>query len=43
MGVARARELAEELRGQAHAALAGFGERARRLGEVADFIVLRKF
>jgi farnesyl diphosphate synthase len=43
MGVARARELAEELRGQAHAALAGLGERARRLGEVADFIVLRKF
>jgi farnesyl diphosphate synthase len=43
MGVARARELAEELRGQAHVALAGFGERARRLGEVADFIVLRKF
>ena len=43
MGVTRARELAEELRGQAHAALAGLGERARRLGEVADFIVLRKF
>jgi farnesyl diphosphate synthase len=43
MGVARARELAEELRGEAHAALADFGERARRLAEVADFIVLRKF
>ena len=43
MSVARARELAEELRGEAHAALAGLGEGARRLGEVADFIVLRKF
>jgi farnesyl diphosphate synthase len=43
MGVARARELAEELRGEAHAALSGIGAPARRLGEVADFIVLRKF
>lgn len=43
MGVVRARELAEELRGEAHAALAGMGEPARRLGEVADFIVLRQF
>ena len=43
MGVARARELARELRAQAHAALAGLGARARRLGELADFIVLRKF
>jgi farnesyl diphosphate synthase len=43
MGVARARQLAEELRGEAHAALAGLGEQARRLGEVADFIVLRQF
>ncbi|MGH8723498.1 MAG: polyprenyl synthetase family protein [Burkholderiales bacterium] len=42
MGLPRARELAEELRGEAHAALAGIGE-ARRLGELADFIVLRKF
>lgn len=43
LGVARARELAEELRGEAHAALSGLGAAARRLGEVADFIVLRKF
>jgi farnesyl diphosphate synthase len=43
MGVARARELAHELRAQAHAALAGLGGRERRLAEVADFIVLRKF
>ena len=43
MGVARARELAEELRVQAHNALADIGAPARRLSEVADFIVLRKF
>ena len=43
LGVARARQLAEELRGEAHAALSGIGAPARRLGEVADFIVLRKF
>jgi farnesyl diphosphate synthase len=43
MGVARARQLAEELRGEAHAALAPLGASARRLGELADFIVLRKF
>jgi farnesyl diphosphate synthase len=43
LGVSQARELAERLRGQAHAALAAIGPRARRLGELADFIVLRKF
>ena len=43
LGVARARELAEELRGEAHGALSGLGAPARRLGELADFIVLRKF
>ena len=43
MGVARARGLAEELRAEAHAALVGIGAPARRLGELADFIVLRKF
>jgi farnesyl diphosphate synthase len=43
MGVAGARRLAEELRAEAHAALAGIGAPARRLGELADFIVLRKF
>jgi farnesyl diphosphate synthase len=43
MGAARAREFAEELRRGAHAALAGFGERAGRLRQLADFIVLRKF
>jgi farnesyl diphosphate synthase len=43
MGVSRARELAQELRQNALHALAGFGERAQRLRELADFIVLRKF
>ena len=43
MGVARARELAQELRQKALDALAGFGERALRLRQIADFIVLRKF
>jgi len=43
MGVGGAREFAETLRRDAHAALADFGERARRLGELADYIVLRKF
>jgi len=43
MGLPQARQFAEELRAQAHAALAGIGAPARRLGEVADFIVLRKF
>ncbi|HKU46523.1 MAG TPA: farnesyl diphosphate synthase, partial [Burkholderiales bacterium] len=43
LGLARAREMAEALRAEAHAALSGLGARARRLGEVADFIVLRKF
>jgi farnesyl diphosphate synthase len=43
MGLPRAREMAEALRADAHAALAGLGAPARRLAEVADFIVLRKF
>lgn len=43
MGAAGAREFAETLRRDAHAALADFGARARRLGELADYIVLRKF
>ena len=43
MGLPQARQFAEELRAQAHAALAGVGAPARRLGELADFIVLRKF
>jgi len=43
MGLPRARELAQELRQNAQEALAPLGARARRLRELADFIVLRKF
>ena len=43
LGVARAKALAEELRGDAHAALAGLGARGARLAALADFVVLRKF
>ena len=43
MGVARARQFAEELRGGAHAALETLGARAQRLRQLADFVVLRKF
>ena len=43
MGAARAKDFAEDLRRGAHAALAGIGERAERLRQLADFIVLRKF
>ena len=43
LGLARAKALAEELRGQAQAALAALGSSAQRLSELADFIVLRKF
>ena len=43
LGVADAKRLAEELRCEALATLDGFGARALRLRELADFIVLRKF
>jgi len=43
LGLARARELAGELRAEALGALEGLGERSRRLAQLADFIVLRKF
>jgi farnesyl diphosphate synthase len=43
LGVARAKALAEELRLEAQSALAGLGGAARRLAELGDFIVLRKF
>ena len=43
MGLARAREFANELRQQALDAVTAFGPRALRLRELADFIVLRKF
>lgn len=41
-GLAESKRMAEEERQRAHAALAPFGERARRLREVADLIVERK-
>jgi len=43
LGVAESRRFAEELRHDALSALEGFGERALRLSQLADFIVLRKF
>jgi farnesyl diphosphate synthase len=43
LGLASARQRADELRAEALAALEGLGSRARRLAQVADFIVLRKF
>jgi len=43
LGVARARELAQTLRGDARAALADLGPRAGRLAALADFIVTRQF
>ena len=43
MGLPQARQFAEELRAQAQDALGSLGGAARRLSELADFIVLRKF
>jgi farnesyl diphosphate synthase len=42
LGLAPSRALAQQLRDTAHAALAPFGEQARRLRELADLIVQRK-
>lgn len=43
LGVAGSKAFAEELRNDALKALDGFGGRALRLRQLADFIVLRKF
>ena len=43
IGASRSREMAEELRAEAHAAIKDLGSRASRLGGLADFVVLRKF
>jgi farnesyl diphosphate synthase len=43
LGVSAAREMANNLHGDALESLVEFGEGARRLRELADFIVLRKF
>jgi farnesyl diphosphate synthase len=43
LGISESKSFAEELRQDALKALDGFGERALRLRQLADFIVLRKF
>jgi len=43
LGVAAAKKMAAELHGDALQALSGFGARAQRLRELADFIVMRKY
>jgi farnesyl diphosphate synthase len=43
LGVGEARKLATQLHQDALAALDGFGERALRLRQLADFVVMRKF
>jgi farnesyl diphosphate synthase len=43
VGLPAARRMADELRQEAHSAIRDLGARARRLAELADFIVLRKF
>ncbi|MGB9094593.1 MAG: polyprenyl synthetase family protein [Gallionella sp.] len=43
LGIQEARNMAQRLHRDALEALSGFGDAARRLRELADFIVLRKF
>ena len=43
LGLAGARDLAEQLQTQAVSALKPFGEKARRLTELTDFFVRREF
>lgn len=43
LGVTRARELAQEMRADAHKALANLGAPAERLRQLADFVVERSF
>jgi farnesyl diphosphate synthase len=43
LGIKRARELAEELRGEAYRSLESFGAAADRLRQVTDFIIQREF
>jgi len=43
LGIQGARDMAQRLHREALEALAGFGDAAQRLRELADFIVLRKF
>jgi farnesyl diphosphate synthase len=43
LGLPAAKQMAAELHQQAQEALAGFGGKAQRLRELADFIILRKY
>ncbi|MDQ3186099.1 MAG: polyprenyl synthetase family protein [Pseudomonadota bacterium] len=43
LGASRARELAQELRGDAYQSLEAFGAKAERLRQVTDFIIQREF
>jgi farnesyl diphosphate synthase len=43
LGASQARELAAELRSEAHDSLIGFGDRALRLHQLTDYIVARKY
>jgi len=43
LGASQASELAQELRANAHSALQNFGDEAKRLLELADFVVERGF
>ena len=43
LGIQGARDMAQRLHSEALETLAGFGDSAQRLRELADFIVLRKF
>ena len=43
LGTQEAKKMAAELHSEALAALSGFGDEAKRLRELADFIVLRKY
>jgi len=43
LGIQGARDMAQQLHQEALESLSGFGDAARRLRELADFIVLRKF
>ena len=43
LGVAEAKKMAADLHQEAVQSLSEFGAKARRLNELADFIVMRKF
>ena len=43
LGVVQAKKMAAELHAEAKESLSGFGTKAQRLRELADFIVIRKY